>query len=242
MIYSIIILIITSSTDLKNFSNITEKNLHSDVLAWDYHFSLSRASKQTRNDKITSSFEDNDDVTSADCALAPSPRNSSVSVIPVQIKANNSLNNERCFRLKREGRGVTRRPSGFNIIDDPSSLVYLWISSSSVARRMEREIEGRGGGGREGGRKKATSPGKKMRWKIEGNHDSRLVSWNCIANGRSFNGGIMHDRFSMAHCWNSTGKRERGGVVSSLNVNDTVIIPRMRFLSCLVREISLSKD
>lgn len=120
MIYSIIILIITSSTDLKNFSNITEKNLHSDVLAWDYHFSLSRASKQTRNDKITSSFEDNDDVTSADCALAPSPRNSSVSVIPVQIKANNSLNNERCFRSKRGGRGVTRRPSGFNIIDDPS--------------------------------------------------------------------------------------------------------------------------
>lgn len=208
------------------------------MFAWHYRFSLSRASKQTPNDKITSSFEDND-VTLTDCALAPSPRNSSVSVIPVQIKTNNSLNNERCFRSKVGG-GVTRRPSGFNVIDDPRvpllSLVYLWISSSSVTRRMEREG------------KKAAS-GKKIPSNDGKLKVSLVLSWNCNAKSfdrwkiRLLSMSVIY-RFSMTHCWNSTGKREGGK--SSLNVNDNLASIRARILGELSRalylEISLSKD
>lgn len=102
---------------------------------------------------------------------------------------------------KEEGEGSLAVQVASTLSTIPPSLLsrllmnLLFECGPKNGTRREREEEEE-----ERGRKKATSPGKKMRWKIEGNHDSRLVSWNCIANGRSFNGGIMHDRFSMAHC------------------------------------------
>lgn len=87
------------------------------------------------------------------------------------------------------------------------------------------------------------------RWKIEGDHDSRLVVelqcqifWS-LEDSSLVNDGVMY-RFSMTHCWNSTGKREGGK--SSLNVNDNLVSIRARIVGELSRalylEISLSKD
>lgn len=88
---------------------------------------------------------------------------------------------------------------------------------------------------------------KYLRTKIEG--DSRLVVelqcqifWS-LEDSSLVNDGVMY-RFSMTHCWNSTGKREGGK--SSLNVNDNLVSIRARIVGELSRalylEISLSKD
>lgn len=84
------------------------------------------------------------------------------------------------------------------------------------------------------------------RWKIEG--DSRLVvELQCQIFWSLEDLSLVNDgmyRFSMTHCWNSTGKREGGK--SSLNVNDNLVSIRARILGELSRalylEISLSKD